>query len=69
MGFCYFTLTVFPRISAPALIVFVGQIYPQFFSKFQKIIFRWVLMILSDSRDTVVAKINLITRQLSTNVF
>ena len=26
-------------------------------------------MVLSDSRDTVVAKINLITPQLSTNVF
>ena len=26
-------------------------------------------MVLSDSRDTVVAKINLITHQLSTNVF
>ena len=52
----------------PGVIVFVVQIYPEFFSIFQKITFRCVLMVLSDSRDTVVARINLITPELSTNV-
>ena len=33
---CLLRYTVFPRITAPALIVFVGQIYFNYFSKFQK---------------------------------
>ena len=67
--YVYVVITVFPRISAPALIVFVDQICPEIFLKNTE------NNILEGSNNsqlrihTVVAKVNLIPLPFATNVY
>ena len=44
------------RISTPGLIVLMGQICSQL-KKIQNIIFKWILIIISDNRQTEIAKL------------